>query len=118
MQISDERMEILAQGFVAFGAGAQGYRVSRDACRVLHGYFLSFLTHSIGSEERLKHWDDPGHSSELLDMVFVVGKLSAQIAAEAGDTAIHDQHVRMSVDKIQRSPRHEKNAGICDITAG
>lgn len=116
MQISDERMEILAQGFVAFGAGAQGYRVSRDACRVLHGYFLSFLTHSSDGEERLKHWDDPGHSSELLDMVFVLGRISAQIASEQGEIAIHDPHVRAGLDRVRQHHASKNDVHRCEVT--
>jgi hypothetical protein len=110
-------MEILAQGFVAFGAGAQGYRVSRDACRVLHGFFLSFLSHGAEGQERLKNWDDPSHSSEMLDMVFVLGRLAAQIACEGGQVAIHEQHVRAALDRMSHHSSAQKDTGHrCELT--
>jgi hypothetical protein len=101
MQISDERMEILAQGFVAFGAGSQGYRVSRDACQLLIKYFLAFVAETPEGDLRVKNWDDANYGAEMLDRVVVLGRIAADLALTAGHSAVRLAEVEKAIERVE-----------------
>ena len=101
MSTVEERLEIVDQGFVAFGAGCQGYRVTREACGVLHGYFRKFVEGTPEAELRVQHWGEPNNGSQMLDRTVVLGRLAAHIACLKGHVAVHPDDVLEAIGKLE-----------------
>jgi hypothetical protein len=103
MHLKLDRMEIICQGFVAFGAGTQGYRISRHACTTVLRHYQEIVGFGKDEEEVISNWERQDYGPLLLDWATAFGRLAAHIACDGGSTTIEVEHVEAAFARIKKS---------------
>jgi hypothetical protein len=86
---------IMAQIWIAFGAGAGAIRVSQEAALELRRWYFDAITQQV--IDRL--WET--EALQVLDRIRVIGNLAALKATSLGSTAVTPQNVYDSASSVQ-----------------
>jgi hypothetical protein len=88
---------IMAQIWVAFGQGTGAVRVSQSATMELYNIYFAAITPEIVSNK----WE--GDGVQVLERIRTIGRLSALLATERGDTTVSRQDVRTAAETVQKT---------------
>ncbi len=86
---------IMAQIWVAFGQGTNFSRVSQKAAMALHARYFEH----IQASGIIKVWKQ--NAMQVLERIRLIGKISALIAVQRGDTTISEADVQIAIVKVE-----------------
>lgn len=86
---------IMAQIWVAFGQGTNYARVSQKAVLALRERYFEHIQKS----GIIKEWKQ--HAIQVLERIRLIGKVSAFIAVQRGDTTISEADVQIAIVKVE-----------------
>ena len=85
---------IMAQVYVAFGAGTGAIRVSQEAALELHRWYYNAITPAVVAD-----WGNV--ALQVLDRIRAIGSLAALKAVQQGSPTINVMQVYESAEQVQ-----------------